>query len=97
MSCACISVLFMRIEEGWYLQVMAPPFVPAGCPIDIICERGAGSALLTRPKRLEQVVRATTACIHKPVIVKIRCAGSCAWDVVSTRRAGQLLAGAGWL
>jgi tRNA-dihydrouridine synthase len=46
--------------------------VHAGCPIDIICERGAGSALLTRPKRLEQVVRATTACINKPVIVKIR-------------------------
>ncbi|WIA43732.1 hypothetical protein OEZ86_010158 [Tetradesmus obliquus] len=46
--------------------------INCGCPIDIICERGAGSALLTRPKRLEQVVRATTACIHKPVIVKIR-------------------------
>eukprot|EP00882_Tetradesmus_deserticola_P026771 GHRQ01029564.1.p2 GENE.GHRQ01029564.1~~GHRQ01029564.1.p2 ORF type:complete len:140 (+),score=56.99 GHRQ01029564.1:304-723(+) len=61
--------------------------INCGCPIDIICERGAGSALLTRPRRLEQVVRATTGCISKPVIVKIRCAhrhAQAGWEVVRT-------------
>lgn len=46
--------------------------INCGCPIDVICNRGAGSALLTRPKQLERVVRATTGCLDKPVIVKIR-------------------------
>jgi hypothetical protein len=49
--------------------------MPAGCPIDVICSKGAGSALLLRPRRLEEVVRAVTGCIDKPVIVKLRWAG----------------------
>jgi tRNA-dihydrouridine synthase len=43
-----------------------------GCPIDIICNRGAGSALLKKPRRLQEVVQATAAATSKPVIVKIR-------------------------
>ncbi|KAF8055999.1 tRNA-dihydrouridine(47) synthase [NAD(P)(+)] [Scenedesmus sp. PABB004] len=46
--------------------------INCGCPIDIICGRGAGSALLTRPRRLEEVVRATAGVLSRPVIVKIR-------------------------
>jgi tRNA-dihydrouridine synthase len=38
----------------------------------VICNKGAGSSLLLRPRRLEEVVRAVTGCINKPVIVKIR-------------------------
>lgn len=44
----------------------------SGCPIDVICNKGAGSSLLLRPRRLEEVVRAVAGCINKPVIVKIR-------------------------
>lgn len=29
-----------------------------GCPIDLVCKTGAGSALMQRPKKLEQVVKA---------------------------------------
>lgn len=43
-----------------------------GCPIDVICNKGAGSSLLLKPRRLEEVVRAVTGSINKPVIVKIR-------------------------
>jgi tRNA-dihydrouridine synthase 3 len=50
----------------------ASPTLLTGCPIDVICSKGAGSSLLLRPRRLEEVVRAVTSCIHKPVIVKLR-------------------------
>ena len=51
---------------------MYPPLTISGCPIDVICNKGAGSSLLLRPRRLEEVVRGVTAAINKPVIVKIR-------------------------
>ncbi|GBF87291.1 tRNA-dihydrouridine synthase [Raphidocelis subcapitata] len=43
-----------------------------GCPIDIICARQAGSALLTRPRRFEEVVRAASSVLDVPLIVKMR-------------------------
>lgn len=52
----------------------------AGCPIDVICNKGAGSSLLLKPRRLEEVVRGVAGCINKPVIVKIRCV----WAVLLT-------------
>lgn len=46
-----------------------------GCPIDIICARQAGSALLTKPRRFEEVVRAACGALDVPLIVKMRCEG----------------------
>lgn len=43
-----------------------------GCPIDIICARQAGSALLTKPRRFEEVVRSASAMLDVPLIVKMR-------------------------
>jgi len=43
-----------------------------GCPIDTICSRQAGSALLTKPRRFEEVVRAAAAALDVPLIVKMR-------------------------
>jgi tRNA-dihydrouridine synthase len=46
--------------------------VNAGCPIDCITGRGAGSALMTRPKRLENIVRGMASQLSVAVTVKIR-------------------------
>ncbi|KAJ7569210.1 hypothetical protein O6H91_01G067100 [Diphasiastrum complanatum] len=43
-----------------------------GCPIDIVVSKGAGSCLLTKPSRLEQIVRATSAVIENPLTLKVR-------------------------
>lgn len=44
-----------------------------GCPIDLVCSKGAGSALLLRQRRLEEVVRSLTGTLPTtPVIVKLR-------------------------
>jgi hypothetical protein len=45
---------------------------PPGCPIDLVCNKGAGSALLLKQRRLEGVVRSVTSAINRPVIVKLR-------------------------
>ncbi len=29
-----------------------------GCPIDIVCDRAAGSSLLLKPKRIEDIAKA---------------------------------------
>jgi tRNA-dihydrouridine synthase 3 len=43
-----------------------------GCPIDIICNKGAGSALMGRRNRLRGVVAAAVHTLDVPVTVKIR-------------------------
>ncbi|CAK9274552.1 unnamed protein product [Sphagnum jensenii] len=43
-----------------------------GCPIDLVVNKGAGSSLLTKPARLEQIVRATAAAIDTPLTLKVR-------------------------
>ncbi|XP_024530818.1 tRNA-dihydrouridine(47) synthase [NAD(P)(+)]-like [Selaginella moellendorffii] len=43
-----------------------------GCPIDIVVKKGAGSCLLTKPTRLEQIVRATASIMEKPLTLKMR-------------------------
>jgi len=45
-----------------------------GCPIDLITDRGFGSALLCKPQRLEQVVRAAALSMDTPLTVKMRMA-----------------------
>ncbi|BBN06407.1 tRNA-dihydrouridine synthase 3 [Marchantia polymorpha subsp. ruderalis] len=43
-----------------------------GCPIDLVVNNGAGSCLLTKPQRLEQIVRATAGVMEHPLTVKLR-------------------------
>lgn len=43
-----------------------------GCPIDLVCRKGAGAAHLKRPKRLGEMVAAVRAVTDLPLSVKIR-------------------------
>ncbi|CAO2814935.1 unnamed protein product [Amaranthus hypochondriacus] len=43
-----------------------------GCPIDIVVNKGAGSALLTKPLRMKNVIQAACASAEKPITVKVR-------------------------
>jgi tRNA-dihydrouridine synthase 3 len=43
-----------------------------GCPIDLLCRRGLGAALLKKPRRVEEIVRAMVAATELPVTVKFR-------------------------
>ncbi|OIT27939.1 PREDICTED: tRNA-dihydrouridine(47) synthase [NAD(P)(+)]-like [Nicotiana attenuata] len=45
-----------------------------GCPIDIVVNKGAGSALLTKPMRMKSVVKAASATVDIPVTIKVRTA-----------------------
>lgn len=42
-----------------------------GCPIDIVVNKGAGSALLTKPMRMKSVVEAASATVGIPVTIKV--------------------------
>lgn len=48
-----------------------------GCPLDLICDKGCGSALMMRDKRLEQTVRGMTQTLSCPVTLKMRTG----WDM----------------
>jgi len=43
-----------------------------GCPIDLVCRKGAGAAMLKRPNRLGEMVAAVRALTEVPLSVKIR-------------------------
>ncbi|PHT59042.1 tRNA-dihydrouridine(47) synthase [NAD(P)(+)]-like [Capsicum baccatum] len=45
-----------------------------GCPIDIVVNKGAGSALLTKPMRMKSVVEAASLTVGTPVTIKVRTA-----------------------
>lgn len=42
-----------------------------GCPIDVVVSKGGGSSLLTKPQRLQEIVRATSASITTPLTLKV--------------------------
>lgn len=42
-----------------------------GCPIDIVVNKGAGSALLTKPMRMKSVVEASSRAVDIPVTIKV--------------------------
>ena len=42
-----------------------------GCPIDIVVNKGAGSALLMKPTRMKGVVQAASAIVDRPITVKV--------------------------
>ncbi|KAG2427489.1 hypothetical protein HXX76_012422 [Chlamydomonas incerta] len=63
-----------------------------GCPIDLVCDKNAGSALLRQPKRMEQIVRATAAALGEvPLTFKTRKGFNDGEDVAHTflHRAGE--------
>lgn len=42
-----------------------------GCPIDMVVNKGAGSALLTKPLRMKNAIQAACASAEKPITVKV--------------------------
>ncbi len=57
-------------------QIEELPFaildINMGCPVPKIVKNGEGSALMTQPKLVHEIVRKTVQAIQKPVTVKIR-------------------------
>lgn len=45
-----------------------------GCPIDIVVNKGAGSALLTKPMRMKNIVQTSSGIADKPITIKVRTA-----------------------
>lgn len=45
-----------------------------GCPIDIVVNKGAGSALLTKPMRMKSIVEVASGTADIPITVKVRTA-----------------------
>ncbi|CAL0305921.1 unnamed protein product [Lupinus luteus] len=45
-----------------------------GCPIDIVVNKGAGSALLTKPMRMKSIVEVASGTVDTPITVKVRTA-----------------------
>uniref|UniRef100_A0A0D6QYK6 tRNA-dihydrouridine(47) synthase [NAD(P)(+)] n=1 Tax=Araucaria cunninghamii TaxID=56994 RepID=A0A0D6QYK6_ARACU len=43
-----------------------------GCPIDIVVNKGAGSSLLNKPVKMQNIIKAAAATIEKPLTVKVR-------------------------
>ncbi|GAB4813299.1 hypothetical protein N2152v2_000345 [Parachlorella kessleri] len=43
-----------------------------GCPIDLICSKGGGSAALLKPQRMEQIVRSMSSILSCPLTFKMR-------------------------
>jgi tRNA-dihydrouridine synthase 3 len=48
-----------------------------GCPIDLVTNRGCGSALMTKPSKLCDIVSSMTKYLSRPVTVKIRTGWDC--------------------
>ncbi|KAK9793735.1 hypothetical protein WJX73_005882 [Symbiochloris irregularis] len=58
--------------------------VNCGCPIDLVCNKGGGSALLQKPERLEGVMRGVSTRLSCPVTLKLRTGVSQSHDVAHT-------------
>ncbi|KAD7117521.1 hypothetical protein E3N88_04789 [Mikania micrantha] len=43
-----------------------------GCPIDLVVNKGAGSALLSKPMRMKNVIHAVSSTVDLPVTIKAR-------------------------
>ena len=48
-----------------------------GCPLDLVCDKGAGAALMKRDKNLKSTVAAITSTLSCPVTIKMRTG----WDM----------------
>ncbi|KAJ1720238.1 tRNA-dihydrouridine(47) synthase [NAD(P)(+)]-like protein [Coemansia erecta] len=52
-----------------------------GCPVDLACRSGGGSALLAQPRKIERMVRMASAASACPVTVKLRTGVACGSSV----------------
>lgn len=43
-----------------------------GCPIDLVCNKGAGSCLLTKPTRMKSIIQAASMTVETPITLKVR-------------------------
>ncbi len=43
-----------------------------GCPIDLVCNSGAGSSLMLRPRKLKGIVRGVSSVLDCPITIKMR-------------------------
>lgn len=43
-----------------------------GCPIDLVCNKGAGSSLLNKPMRMKSIIQAAYGTTEQPITVKVR-------------------------
>ncbi|WOL04342.1 hypothetical protein Cni_G13063 [Canna indica] len=43
-----------------------------GCPIDVVVNKGAGSALIMKPMRMKGIIQAASSIVSKPLTVKVR-------------------------
>lgn len=58
-----------KVEEQYLFDFID---INMGCPVPKVVRNGEGSALMLRPKRVEEIVRAVSYAIEKPLTVKIR-------------------------
>jgi len=47
-------------------------FLPSGCPIDLVCDKSAGSSLLLKPKKIEEIARSMSRSMSIPLTLKTR-------------------------
>eukprot|EP01084_Bolivina_argentea_P234030 394035_1 len=43
-----------------------------GCPIDLVCNSGAGSSLMLRPRKLRGIIRGVLSVLNCPITIKMR-------------------------
>ena len=48
-----------------------------GCPLDLVCNKGAGAALMSRDKQLKSTLQSITSTLSCPVTIKMRTG----WDI----------------
>eukprot|EP01102_Stenamoeba_stenopodia_P013754 TRINITY_DN449_c0_g1_i1.p1 TRINITY_DN449_c0_g1~~TRINITY_DN449_c0_g1_i1.p1 ORF type:complete len:679 (-),score=175.96 TRINITY_DN449_c0_g1_i1:208-2094(-) len=46
--------------------------INSGCPIDLVCNKGAGAALIEKPKRIEEMLYSISRVIDVPLSIKMR-------------------------
>jgi len=59
-----------------------------GCPIDLVCDKGAGAALLRYPARMEKLCRAASGLLGVPLTLKTRTG----WEDAAELRSAHSLA-----
>lgn len=67
-ACQCFDAQSCGAES----RLLRLQDINMGCPIDLVCNKGAGSALLQRPGKMGDVVRAASRCLSVPLTFKLR-------------------------
>lgn len=70
---------FGRVSEIIQAQMEAVDFVDInlGCPLDLVCDKGAGAKLMAREKQLKSGLQNLTQILSCPVTIKMRTG----WDI----------------